>query len=236
MLLRIILISCIFTLSSSPSVFCAETWKITSLDWEPYADSKALSQGTAITTLREILKQANITLVVEFYPWDRAKRLAKGKDFVGYFPSWHEEVIDGFSPSSVVAQSGYGVMTYEGSGLKWNGLKELFSHRVGLVPSYIYPDEVRELAKLYPENVDYTTNELLLVKKLSKKRFDAAISGPEVMLYIASKQKIKNLVILHSFAPKGMVLAFRDGPDNQKRMILFEKLLKRYFSSTKNKN
>ncbi|WP_421900989.1 hypothetical protein [Maridesulfovibrio sp.] len=235
MLSRIILIACTFYIYHCSPVFAAEIWKVATLNWEPYADSKISSQGTAITTLREILKQADIELVVEFYPWTRAKGMARRKDFVGYFPSWHEAVIDGFVPSSAVAWSGYGVMTYKDSGLEWKGLEELFKHRIGLVPSYIYPGDVSKMAKRYPDKVDSTPNELSLVKKLSKKRFKAAISGPEVMRYIANKHGITNIVTLHSFPPKEMVLAFRDEPDNQARMVLFEKLLKQYFASAKGK-
>lgn len=233
MFLRIFLFSTILTFLFTFPLNAAEIWRITSLDWGPYADSKMHSQGSAITTLRNILKQANIKLAVEFYPWQRAKQMAGGKNYVGYFPAWHEEVIEGFVPSSAVAWSGYGVVTYKGSGLKWNGLDDLFTHRIGIVPSYIYSDDVRKQIEAHPEKVDITHSELSLVKKLSSKRFKAAISGPEVMHYIAKQHGINNLITLHSFPPKELVLAFRDRPDNRVRIILFEKLLKQYFATSK---
>ncbi|WP_419784047.1 substrate-binding periplasmic protein [Maridesulfovibrio sp.] len=231
--LRTFLMSTILTFLFSFPLDAADVWKVASLDWEPYSDSQTPSQGSAIATLRGILKQAGIELVVEFYPWQRAKQMAGGKNFVGYFPAWHEEVIKGFVASSAVAWSGYGVVTYKGSGLKWKGLDDLFTHRIGIVPSYIYSDDVRKQIEAHPEKVDITHSELSLAKKLSSKRFKAAISGPEVMHYIAKRHGINNLITLHSFPPKELVLAFRDGPDNRVRIILFEELLKQYFATPK---
>ena len=58
-----------------------ETWKVASLNWQPYADSKMGNQGSSIQKLRELLAKEDISLIVEFFPWNRAKKLAETNSF-----------------------------------------------------------------------------------------------------------------------------------------------------------
>lgn len=202
-----------------------EVWKITSLDWQPYSGSDMSSQGNSIQKLRDLLQKEGIELKVEFYPWTRAQKLAKTADYVGYFPAWPEEVTEGFMASEPVDWSEIGVLTYKGSGLQWKSVDALFSEMVGLVGTYTYPKDITAAAAKNPANVDKASNEVALMKKLSGKRFRAAITDPAVMLYLASKEGVDNIESLKVLEKKALVMAFRDGADNKKRMELLKKLL-----------
>ena len=66
----------------------------------------------------------------------------------------------------------------------------------------VTPDEIQDAAKKYPDNVDYAPNEVLLARMLSKKRDDAALTDPKVMMYIAKKEGLTNIVILKNVVMK----------------------------------
>nr|WP_321514309.1 hypothetical protein [uncultured Pseudodesulfovibrio sp.] len=220
--------------SFCPLVLAGDVWRITSLDWQPFSDSKSLTQGSSIQKLRKLLENEGIELIVEFYPWARAQDIAQQENYVGYFPAWPEEVGEGFVASSPVDWSDLAVMTYVGSGLEWTGLEALFEFKVGLVKSYEYPDGISRYARKRIENVDATPNETALLRKLSCERIKVAITSPTVMFYLAEKLAIDNVTILKRVGKTPLVVAFRKTPENLKRRRLLEELLKKSEASELN--
>jgi len=184
------------------------------------------SQGNSIQKLRALLKTKGIDLVVEFYPWARAQEVARQEGYVGYFPAWPEEVSEGFTASSPVDWSEIGVLTCMHSGLKWTSLEALFDDKVGLISNYKYPEDIAKLVKAKPHNVDPTPNELSLLKKLSARRFKSAITDPTVMLYLADREGVDNIKTLKILEKKALVVAFRNSPENLKRLELLMEILK----------
>lgn len=218
---------CILALSIlfATTAMAGSTWKITSLDWQPYSDSTMPSQGNSIQKLRNLLKKEGIDLVVEFYPWARAQEIARQDGYVGYYPAWPEEVAEGFTASLPVDWSEIGVLTHVHSGVKWTSLEALFEHKVGLVSTYKYPETITKLTKTKPQNVDLTPSELSLLRKLSVKRIKAAITDPTVMHYLAAREGIDNIMTLKRLKKMPLVLAFKTTPENMKRVELLNKLL-----------
>jgi len=214
------------TLLFSPMAV-AETWRITSLDWQPYSGSDMRNQGKSIAKLRNILARNNIELIVEFYPWKRAQKLAATREYVGYFPAWPEEVTKGFLPSLPVDWSTIGVMSYTGSNLAWKNIDKLYEkNKVITIKSYVYPMEIENAMKRFPGNVITSPDEALCAKMLGKKRAKAAITDPNVMLYNAKKEGIKNIEILkNNLKKKELVIAFRDDDTNRRRIEFLNKIL-----------
>lgn len=203
-----------------------EVWKITSLDWPPYAGSTMALQGDSIRKLRNLLRTRNIQLVVEFYPWARAQFVAQQEGYLGYFPAWPEEVRQGFTASAPVSWSEIAVLVRSDSRLEWKDLPTLFDRRVGLVFSYIYPESVTLMARERSENVDFSPNDLALLRKLEGGRFEAAITDPAVMLHMAEQEGIENIRVLTSLGAHPLVLAVRNTPENLKRLELLTTLLR----------
>ncbi len=205
----------------------AETWRITSLDWQPYSGSNLEDQGKSIALLRTILARHNIELIVEFYPWKRAQKLAGTHKYVGYFPAWPEEVTKGFLPSLPVDWSTIGVMTYKGSNLAWESIDKLYEkNKVVTIKTYVYPMEIEKAMKRFPGNVINSPDEALCSKMLGKKRAKAAITDPNVMLYNAKKEGIKNIEILkNNIQKKELVIAFRDDDINRQRLKFLNEIL-----------
>ncbi|MBU1172454.1 MAG: hypothetical protein KKD44_23085 [Proteobacteria bacterium] len=209
------------------TVSAEETWKITSLDWQPYSGADMATQGNSIQKLRELLKKEGITLIVEFYPWKRAQETAKKSDYVGYFPAWPEEVGEGFFTSDPVDWSSIDVLKKTETKLLFNTIDELFqNYKVGYVDTYKYPDSITMAIKTYPDNAKGSQNEISLAKMLSKERFSAALTDSNVMLYAAQKEGISNIETFgDSLMRKELVIAFRNGDDNKKRSELLKRLL-----------
>ena len=213
------------SIAFATTAMAGNVWKITSLDWPPYSDSNMLSQGNSIQKLRTLLKKEGIELIVEFYPWARAQDIARGEDYVGYFPAWPEEICEGFIASPPVDWSDIGVLTYMNSGLEWTNLEDLFNDKIGLISTYTYPESITKLAQARPQNVDPTPNEMSLLKKLSAKRLKSAITDPTVMHYLAEKEGIGNIKTVKLLGKKALIIAFRNNPDTLKKLELLQKLL-----------
>ncbi len=224
--LAVIIYGLILSVAIFSTASAGEIWRITSLDWQPYSDSKAMSQGNAIQKLRLLLKEEGIELVVEFYPWARAQEIARQSGYVGYFPAWPEEVGEGFISSLPVSWSEIGVLTYVGSGLEWEGLDELFQSKVGLISNYVYPEAIVQQAHNAAETVDPTPNEMALLRKLSAGRIRAAITDPTVIFYLAEEEGIDNIKVLKVLSRSALVMAFKDSLENKERMRVLNMLLK----------
>lgn len=207
----------------------AETWKITSLDWQPYSGSQLTNQGNSIQKLRQVLRKEGIELIVEFYPWKRAQMLAGKPDYIGYFPAWPEEVSKGFMASKAVDTSELGVVTSKKIQpvLQFDSIDALFKRfNVGYISTYVYPDKIVRAIKSFPENANSTPHEMSLMKKISIGRIDAGITDPNVTLYLAQREGIDNIVSIQPIIEKKpLVVAFRDGDDNVKRLKLLNDLL-----------
>ncbi len=205
-----------------------ETWKITSLDWQPYSGAKLSNQGNSIQKLREILKKNGIRLLVEFYPWKRAQHLAKKKGYLGYFPAWNEEVTKGFIASPPVDWSELKAIRRTEDTVNFKSFDELFKkYKVGYVKTYVYPKIISDAIKKYPHHINKSPNEVALLKKLSYGRYPVAITDPNVMLYLAEQEGITNIEPLEQIViTKALVIALRFDSENAKRIKLMKKILK----------
>jgi len=205
----------------------SETWKIASLDWQPYSGSDLANQGNSVEKLKKLLKSEGIDLVVEFFPWLRAQKNATTKDYIGYFPAWPEEVKEGFVASPAVDYSYLGVLSNKESGVKWDNIDSVFSHnKIGVVQTYVYPKDIDAAIKKYPKNIDFSPDEVALVKKISIKRITVAITDPKVMLYNAEKLGLKNIVVINnSIEKKDLVIALRNDEENKKRIELIKHII-----------
>ncbi|MGI0115373.1 hypothetical protein [Zooshikella sp. RANM57] len=214
-----------FLLLSLPA-FGEELWVITSLNWEPYSGDEMANQGNSIQKLMDTLKKAGITLKVEFYPWKRAQEVALKKGYLGYYPAWPEEVGKGFVASKPVDWSEIAVLKRAEATIEFSTIDNLFEkYDVGIVKSYVYPVEIDSAMKKYPKHVEGASNELSLLKKVSKGRNNVAITDPNVMLYLAGKNGIDNIEIVKKIMKKELVIALRNDDENKSRIQRIQKLL-----------
>lgn len=205
----------------------SRTLKITALDWEPYTASAMASGGNAIQHLRNILRQCNIELQVEFYPWRRAQQIARQPGYFGYFPAWPIEVHEGFVSSGEITSSHLALMAMADSDVEVRDVDQAFSeHRVGIVKSYVYPQNFQALMQRFPQSIDAgATSEVSLLKMLSMGRFQLAVTDPTVMEYLADRNGIGEVRVAKMLFQVPLVIAMRDEPDNQQNIALIKRLL-----------
>lgn len=204
-----------------------EVWKITSLNWEPYSSAEMTNQGNAVQALRELLKAHGVELQVEYYPWSRARKVARGAGYVGYFPAWPNEVDPGFLASEPVLYSHLAVLSTPATPVVLNSLESIVSqYRTGYVSTYDYPDYIRSTLDKHPANTRQTMTDLLLLKMLVGQRFDVAIADPLVIEYLAEKHGLQEAQVVLELEHEPLVLAFRDEPANKARLERLNKMLR----------
>jgi polar amino acid transport system substrate-binding protein len=201
LILNIILL---FLMAFIPNSYAEDTWKIASLKWGPYAGPEIANQGSSIQKLRELLKKEKITLIVEFFPWNRAKKLVETNiEYVGVFPAWSKDVFDGAIISPAVDWSEIAILKASEQVVSFESIDELFEkYSVGIVSTYKYPKVIDDAIKKYPHHVEGASNELSLLKKLLIGRGDVAITDPNVMQYLAHQEGAFNIEIVASVMKK----------------------------------
>lgn len=222
----VLIVAAVLAVSVAP-MDAVETWKIASLNWEPYSGAALANQGSAIEALRTLLRKEGVLLCVEFYPWARAQARARSKAYIGYFPAWPEEVKAGFVPSPPVEWSEVGVLTHGSRRLSFESMDDLFrKYTVGIVQTYSYPSPIREAMEKYPDHVDASPNEMSLLKKLAKGRHEVAVTDPRVMRFLAEQEGIADIELVRVVMKKELVIAFRDDAENRARLERLKRLLK----------
>lgn len=152
----------------------AEKWKVTSLDWQPFSGKTLPEGGAGIAVLRAALKAEGIELVVEFYPWTRALETAKQPGYAGMYPSWPEDVPEGFAKSPVLFRSAVGFVEPKGKPLVWNKLADLKGKTIGTVQDYGNTAEFMQLIKDGTIKTQVVVDDVTNIKKVAGGRIDGA--------------------------------------------------------------
>jgi polar amino acid transport system substrate-binding protein len=226
MLLKQLSILVFIYMAITTKAYSEETWKIASLNWPPYSGPELAHQGSSIKILKELLKKNNITLIVEFLPWQRAKYLVQtDPEYLAIFPAWPEDVFDNALLSPAIDWSEIGILKRTQQALNFDSIDELFkNHAIGVVSTYIYPKVFVDAIKKYPNQIEQAPNEFSLLMKLSSDRSSAAITDPKVMLHLANKEGITDLEALF-IMKKELVMAFKDSEENRNRLKILTQLL-----------
>ncbi len=164
-----------------------EVWKITTLEWPPFSCSNCPEGGAGVKVLRDILKEQGYTVKFEFLPWTRAIETAKQNDYIGYYPAWPNDVIEGFVKSEVVFRSPIGFLENTKKPLgNWNKLSDLKGKTIGIVQDYGYTDEFLALVKSKAITGDVVTSPDTNIKKLIGNRIQGTIIDRNVATYYIS--------------------------------------------------
>lgn len=204
----------------SMSAVAGEVWKVTSLDWQPFS-GKALPEGGAgIAVLRAALKAEGIELQVEFYPWTRALDTAKQPAYAGVYPSWPEDVAEGFTPSAVLFKSPVGFVEPKAKPLTWTKLEDLKGKKIGIVQDYGNTPEFMVLVKNGTIKGEVVVSDLMNIRKVAGARLDGAFIDLNNLSYFL-KNDAKDIASQVQANPKvvdtkDLLLAINNGFTNKK--------------------
>ncbi len=166
----LIFLMCLFSLN----LIAAEKWKVTSLDWPPFTGKSLPEGGAGTVVLREALKAEGIELEIEFVPWTRAIQLAKEPSYVGYYPAWPEDVIEGFVKTDSIFKSPVGFAESVAKPLSWEKLEDLKGKKIGTVQDYGNTPEFNALVKNGTILTEVVSDDATNVKKVLGGRIDGA--------------------------------------------------------------
>ncbi len=210
----------------------AETWTITSLDWQPFSGADMDRDGAGIHALREALATVGVTLEVDYLPWRRAKAVAASDDsVVGYYPSWPSEVDDGFFASPVVFTSPVGFGERVDAPISWSDAADLTGYRVGVVGAYVYPEAFQDLADSGAIATSEAVDDATALRMLIGGRVDAVAVDRYVMDYQlntsadlsgeAGNIQFNDTILIDY----DLVIAFAESGENRERAALLEEAL-----------
>lgn len=162
----------------------ARTWKIASENWMPYTGESLPEGGIGIVILREALKAEGIKLVVEYYPWSRAIQTARDPSYVGFYPAWEEEIVDGFIKSPALFKSPVGFVEPKNKPLVWSKLEDLKGKTIGVVQDYGNTHEFTALIKNDVIKTEAVVSDVFNVRKVAAGRIDGAFIDLNNLAYL----------------------------------------------------
>jgi polar amino acid transport system substrate-binding protein len=209
--------------------------KLTSLDWPPYTGEGLVNQGASAAVVREAFKAMGYTLVVKFYPWTRAVKMAKeNPNYAGYFPEYHStEIAKEFTFSQPIGVGPLGFAERVKKPITWTQLEDLSALTIGTVRDYVNTEEFDQKAAKKQLKIDETTSDVKNLQKLYGGRIDLAVVDKYVFQYLlnttpelaSAKSKLRfNSQILEN---KNIYICFKKGPEGDRLNAIFNEGLKK---------
>jgi polar amino acid transport system substrate-binding protein len=197
----------------------AKTLALTSLEWPPFAGESLPEQGASIVIVREALAAMGHELKVDFYPWNRAMRLAekKGNNYHGYFPEYEYDTPD-YLFSALIGTSPLGLIERKDNPLLWQQVKDLNRYSLGVVDGYENTKELDLMIADGSQRAESVTADVQNLRKVAAKRIDGAVIDLLVFQYLvlnSQGDKLKKALSVNSklLAHKGLYVAFNDSPE-----------------------
>lgn len=217
-----------------PVIVIAQTkvW-LTSLEWPPYVGKNLKGRGINTVVLVKVFKEMGSDLVVELYPWERARRLAVNDPYLGYFPAAKEEIPPGFIASDPIFMSPLGVAELKTAPLDIQNIHDFIGKRIGVVQGYSYSDEFDALAAKGSIKTDSAPSDLINLKKLSGGRFEGAMVYLHNLKYLLNHEPelipYKDKIQANSFivCKVPLYIAFRDTSEGNRIRKSFNVCLKK---------
>ena len=185
---------CAFCVLSFSSVINAETLYLTSLHWPPYSGGQLKNQGAYIAVARAALEAVGHTLVVDFYPWSRAVRMASRNDskYLGYLPEYAYPT-EKFLFSDSMGRSALGLVEQKSHPISWTQQSDLNHYTIGVVQDYINTSEFDAMVTQGTQPFEAVASDLHNINKVGTGRIDAAIIDEHVLAYNLAQPNMKHL-------------------------------------------
>lgn len=168
----------------------ADTIYLASLSWPPYAGEQLKHQGASVAVARAAFQAMGHELVVDFYPWSRATKLAADANskYAGYFPEYrYASKLFEFSES--MGQGPLGLMEKSHFPLNWSKVEDLQKYRLGVVQDYVNTTDIDLLIAKGVLEVQAAVSDELNIKKVNAGRIDGAIIDVNVFHYLFKQQE-----------------------------------------------
>ena len=172
----------------------ADTVYLTSLSWPPYADKNLKDQGASVAVAKAAFEAMGHTLVVDFYPWSRAVKLASesGGKYTGYFPEYSYDSAE-FAFSMPMGQGPLGLVENMNKPIEWSAVADLAKYKIGVVQDYVNTQELDAKIAAGEIKAQTVTSDDINVQKVAGGRIDDAVIDSNVFKYLVTNEdKLKS--------------------------------------------
>jgi polar amino acid transport system substrate-binding protein len=179
-------IICLLTSLFLTNPAAGQSMALTSLEWPPYTGAPLADDGASAKVVREALAAVGMDLEVRFFPWQRAVQTAQqDANFIGYFPEYHAESIEGdFFFSDPIGTSPLGFIENVDKPVTWAALSDLKPYTIGVVSGYVNTAEFDAMMETGQLNTDPVTDDATNIRKVAAGRIDLAVMDRNVFLYL----------------------------------------------------
>lgn len=221
----------LFSILLSPQAQAkGERWLIATLEWPPFICSKCPGNGAAGAALRKVLKSENITVEYAFYPFVKARKVADKQNFVGYYPAWREELLEGFELSAPLFSSPLVFLENRKKPLVWKKLSDLKGKKFAVTSGYGNTGEFNKLADDKLIMIEEFLDDDVPLKRLNEGAVDGILMDYSVAQYYLNEvypQYKKNIEINpRIIEKKELYLVFNSFSKAQRHR--FKKILEQY--------
>ncbi|MGS0677175.1 substrate-binding periplasmic protein [Shewanella sp. 0m-4] len=172
----------------------ADTLYLTSVHWPPFSGGQLKHQGACIAVTRAALKAVGHNVVVDFYPWSRAVRMASRNNskYLGYLPEYAYPT-DKFVFSESMGRSGLGLVEQKSHPISWTQQSDLNHYTIGVVEGYVNTPELDGMMAQGVQPFEAVASDQHNVNKVVTGRIDGAIIDEHVLQYILAQPNMKAL-------------------------------------------
>ncbi|WP_299806189.1 ABC transporter substrate-binding protein [uncultured Shewanella sp.] len=167
---------------------------LTSLHWPPFAGEQLKKQGACIAITKAALEAVGHTVVVDFFPWSRAVRMASRNDskYLGYLPEYVYPT-DKFVFSQAMARSVLGLVEQKSHPVSWTQQSDLNHYTIGVVQGYVNTNELDEMMAKGSQPFEVVASDLHNLNKVATGRIDAAIIDEHVLKYLLAQPNMAHV-------------------------------------------
>lgn len=220
-----LMLCCLFTMANGAF---ADTLKLTSLLWPPYSGQQLAQQGASVAVAQAAFERMEQQLVVDFYPWSRAIKLAAmpSSDYIGYFPEYYFET-DKFVFSKPIGISPLGIVEQKSHPISWHYLADLNRYTLGVVKGYVNTDSLDLMISSGTQPVEAVTSDEQNIKKVAAGRIDGAVIDVNVLYFLLKQPYLQPLadklqVNKQLLANKQLYVAFRNTEEGRHWRDVFD--------------
>lgn len=178
---------CLMVICFSKPIY-ADTLYLTSLHWPPFSGAQLKNQGACIAIARAALEAVGHTLVVDFYPWSRAVRMASRNNakYLGYLPEYAHPT-DKFVFSLPMGRSALGIVEQKAHPVSWTQQSDLNHYTIGVVKDYVNTPDLDQMMAQGSQPFEAVSSDLHNLNKVATGRIDAAVIDEHVLQYLLSQ-------------------------------------------------
>lgn len=206
----------------------ADTLYLTSLHWPPYSSQEFKHQGACVAVARAALKAMGHELVVDFYPWSRAKKLAKmsSSKYLGYFPEYSYQTQE-FIFTDSMGSSPLGLVERKSHPIRWHKVADLNQYYLGVVEGYVNTSQLDQMIASGDQPVEVASSDIHNIQKVASARVQAAAIDTHVLRYlIAGKQfnstRSKLQINQRLLGEKQLYIGFRNTAEGRRWRDIFD--------------